>query len=42
MMSDRLTFWLGAEAEAEWYKFLDKSEAEAEALRHREEATDVE
>lgn len=39
-MLDRLTFWLGAEAEAEWHKFLDKSEVEAEAMRHPVEASD--
>lgn len=39
-MERKLTFWLGAEAEAEWHKFLDKSEADAEALRHLESADD--
>lgn len=36
----KLYHWLGAEAEVEWDKFLDKSEAEAEAMRHLEPADD--
>lgn len=39
-MERKLTFWLGAEAEAEWRKFLDKCESEAEAMRHLESADD--
>lgn len=41
-MTDRLTFWLGEEAEAVWRAHTERCEADAEALRHREEASDVE
>lgn len=39
-MTDRLTFYLGPDAERVWAEYLRQVEADAEALRHREEAND--
>lgn len=39
-MNDRLTFWLGADAEHEWNTHLERCEAEAEEQRHRREEID--
>lgn len=39
-MIERLTFWLGEDADAIWQAHLEVVERDAEAMRHMDEAND--